>query len=1780
MDLNALIRNYAAVAEARKAAVSRKKMEALARALASTSQQGQAPVIPGVNQAARVSLNASGNFISQEPRSVPGQRMAPVVPGQWNAPTYAESDRDRVRPPSDSSRGSWEMELQPQAVRGSSGSALVPDQWAAPRIENQFEAKGPGDLIRELINKGQSPGQSIIKGDPIDAKGFFTEGFQQFPDTVARIAGDNVHKSTKGEDFNPYIAAGEVASLSVWPFRTLGAGLKFGQGIFRGEGLKGGVKGATQAFQTTAPLSQAAWKAPSVVRSRARFGKGFQNLGTTLYDYLGQNQTRRVAMQGAANAARFLGRETPLARSAEDLQDVNPLQPGFLPAHASSRVSPEIENPWGFGGAPELPPPPTPSQAPFPSPEFDLRDLTIGTGLGDGIPPSIFPPVRMAANDATGQPTWPIEPSLRTDPRAPLKAYGDKHDYNLSPPVAKTGPSNRLNPMDKQQSAVSPLLPPARSVAVRNILGEPITGQVNKRVPLLETRPILPGRTHNPQGELLPGGPLQPATMDDFARDVLRNYGSETAPSRRVGQGVFGTPLGNYAPFRNWGTERIFTPPPGQVHPPPTPHDPLPQGESLFGSDHPWGGPEFGTGGIPPAASASPILQPSAAPRGGIERALSDLPDYEMPKGSSPLGFGPSGAKVYPVPPKVGALGRVKARLKEPAGPGKPIPGMGVFNPDRRGAHHQRRMFLTRRKAESGDAQTLMEAGQGRHNISSRFGGRASQLWTRLSRPERMALEVMSKRESIDQRIKTIRADIADAARAKDDPRRIRLLGDIDDFESARPFISINARGYTELSGNASDALRAAQDHLSATARKTERRRGEAKITLSAAAKERLIKEKAQLTQTTMEEVSEKIKNGTMTLEELGDFIPRSATRLVMDQRYRASATRRNGVGEYVDQHYEGYNQRHGLIDYAEGIEAAANHVQSTSHIIATKETVQSVGRAFGSPTRKSPDDIALHVDDLTDEQFRILESGEGPNSLRGSPAGRQESAHNSSNLGGTQVRERADNVSDVIAGSYAHPQLRMIPDMVESGTGKNIDVLPGGTGTFSDATQQVTVGGKQKPLGDVAVDGIVYVDPKVLGKALDGKRNIPTMDRELDFFLKTIGKGVIDELNGAVRLSVLYLNPAYISMNLLGNESLGLVHQGFAHPERLAQAVFASRNMQRSTVVQIDNYAGSGIAFAGQSSGHGGLMQSVTGEIAKVGGLNPQSAAGQRGLRAVEKLSFARLANALATQEGKLIDVIPRRAAWMHEAMIFLRESGKSSGGRTIRNTAQRNIPGGKTRRVDDGSILGSKQARERELRATMEDIEDFVKHGSKEDLDMVSTRAQRAMVDFESLSQVERQVISRVIFFYPWLKGSTRLTRDLIQDHPVAALSTAYVGNEWRTMSNEHLGDRPNYMQPRNVGLPGIQSPTNFLPQGFKDSLGIPDLSSPELLEGETFIPELNEFVPTSRLPIQAIPSAQTVDLAVDGYNALFKGGDDYNVFDFTREHLAPAPVAGLEAITGRSNFNDREIEDEIQYRPWSQDFMIPESGGLGRVVERSLVDPLLKSRTSTFLYRTLPESLGGEPPRAREQRLLNSRTPTSRGQDKWGWLMGEPFSSRGVNNTLTNQKQRDAREELMPAEERKKVVLDRRSEEWENIIRDAGVPGIFQEDGSLHPQIKRILDDHTAYEVAVADWESSNNFDIKIADRVKIAIKIARGRQNLSTEHSNLLDELDAWLRDPSLEVQEKQLAYIRGKILGGDKRVLMGKMAREQENGKDFSWGASVPLKPEESPINPALTGDAG
>lgn len=428
------------------------------------------------------------------------------------------------------------------------------------------------------------------------------------------------------------------------------------------------------------------------------------------------------------------------------------------------------------------------------------------------------------------------------------------------------------------------------------------------------------------------------------------------------------------------------------------------------------------------------------------------------------------------------------------------------------------------------------------------------------------------------------------------------------------------------------------------------------------------------------------------------------------------------------------------------------------------------------------------------------------------------------------------------------------------------------------------------------------------------------------------------DFVNDVNKLAVLYLNPAYVPINLAGNLVMNIMQQGVFAPTHLWRSALMHQWLDGMERKMIDNEMGNGLT-------------------ASLGTL--------RG-------SWAHGANAtLGHWANQAVDLIPRRAAFLHEA--------RRAGYKTKEQVRAL------LRAADAGDAR------------------------AKEDMGLIAYRANDAIVDYERMSPLERAITSRLIFFYPWLKGATRYTLRFGLEHPVQTVALMLAAEHAYTYQKQTMGDVPFYegfdvpVATKAIGLQlGIP--------GIYDGKQMGDLS--KVFGDYSWVQGKYPMVIDTR---QFLTFSTPVDIYRAAHGLVTGQANSPKFFD----NLTPFLTNTITTLQGYDSFNHKEVPVSLktfldqsykslpQYREWQQ--LAPASwGGMDAKKRREVQQNAINPRTSEEdWWRLFGSGLAPAPfstEVAAKRTLLNASTKirhkTELEMDAKKYNLGE------VTDTITRQ------------------------------------------------------------------------------------------------------------------------------------------------------------------------------
>jgi len=277
-------------------------------------------------------------------------------------------------------------------------------------------------------------------------------------------------------------------------------------------------------------------------------------------------------------------------------------------------------------------------------------------------------------------------------------------------------------------------------------------------------------------------------------------------------------------------------------------------------------------------------------------------------------------------------------------------------------------------------------------------------------------------------------------------------------------------------------------------------------------------------------------------------------------------------------------------------------------------------------------------------------------------------------------------------------------------------------------------------------------------------------------------------------------------------------------------------------------------------------------------------------------------------------VDLVPRRASFLHEAHRLGYRLEPHDGQLSLRELLKNAAAGdeGATRTLDD-----------------------------------IAQKAKDAIVDYDRMGPLEREVLSRIIFFYPWIRGATRYTRKFITEHPLESMAIAMAYEHAQAQAQKELGDRPFYANlefPVNTETLGLKIPGTGVDVGLDQLVGKHELKRGDL-----------PMVISARQYF-----TMTTALEVFGDTLQFITARDRAAAGALVGHLTPVPYAAIDSLVGYDPFKHKEVS------PGAKTFLsafgyqgTPLSGYINKLRES---DQQTKERMSRSLHPRTKADIAG--------------------------------------------------------------------------------------------------------------------------------------------------------------------------------------------------------------------------
>lgn len=258
-----------------------------------------------------------------------------------------------------------------------------------------------------------------------------------------------------------------------------------------------------------------------------------------------------------------------------------------------------------------------------------------------------------------------------------------------------------------------------------------------------------------------------------------------------------------------------------------------------------------------------------------------------------------------------------------------------------------------------------------------------------------------------------------------------------------------------------------------------------------------------------------------------------------------------------------------------------------------------------------------------------------------------------------------------------------------------------------------------------------------------------------------------VDSVNQLSTMAMLFLKPAYLIGNGIGQVGLNLIQHQF-NPVELGRTL----RMQARMFGQAEEKTGVGrVTSAGTYIRKAGLQ----GDMADLGQL-------------ISAGMGETIMGSIVFKDG----IRPAHTG----TSIFSKAGHRFSHGVA---TAHKGMADWYSSMLDTPfrDIAFFKEARDAGYRSPEQVRKLLTDPALRDDAARVFLRAGRAIIDYGGLNKVERAYIRRIIIFYPWVKGSTNYAKHYVREHPVGAMIHLQQGRIDQEQAVNDLGPIASYLE-----------------------------------------------------------------------------------------------------------------------------------------------------------------------------------------------------------------------------------------------------------------------------------------------------------------------------------------------------------------------------------------------
>ncbi len=394
-------------------------------------------------------------------------------------------------------------------------------------------------------------------------------------------------------------------------------------------------------------------------------------------------------------------------------------------------------------------------------------------------------------------------------------------------------------------------------------------------------------------------------------------------------------------------------------------------------------------------------------------------------------------------------------------------------------------------------------------------------------------------------------------------------------------------------------------------------------------------------------------------------------------------------------------------------------------------------------------------------------------------------------------------------------------------------------------------------------------------------------------------------------------------------------------------------------------------------------------------------------------------------------------------------------------------------------------------------------------EDFVSIARNANRNIVDYGRMNNIERAYLRRVLFFYPWLKGSTVWTGRFLKEHPAQFLTQIQAGRIGQEETEALLGKIPSYIE-GSIAIGSREVP----------GLGrVPKLLSP-----------------------QAISITGAAGEFIQGMRGLLFG--DVAASEQLSEFFPPHISAGLAAATRTNPFTGAKYASgESPGEIFLNEYGKAASFARGVIQQSDAASDLL----------------GIDPGKAGliERGELDPREtlfPTTRGEEFLKWATG--ITPKTYNPREGQQRAFAELKGIEPA-------MDREGFKWDDRIRvsteEAVKSGIIKQGQQLPPQLLEALQNKSARAqgyVGIAERRGVSERDLRHIDRLEADLNtlVDQGKMSQGQARALLIQYASRTVNDISNLRRSLSASFFGQSVLDYYRRLFISRGA----NMDNIDW----------------------